>query len=90
MNQKFPRRMLELLQEMAEAKPDQAHGGPWQYADGTPMQQDAQAALEWLMDAGNDRSIALGARQVVAQLQDSPKSALATLTGIIQKASATN
>lgn len=26
MNQKFPRRMLELLQEMAEAKPDQAHG----------------------------------------------------------------
>ena len=90
MSQKFPQRMLELLQQMAEVKPNLAHGGPWQYADGAPMQQDAQAALEWLVEAGNDRSIAHGARQVVAQLQDSPKSALSTLTGIVQQASATN
>lgn len=44
----FPQRMLELLQQMATEKPDVAHGGLWQYADGTPMQMDAQAALKWI------------------------------------------
>lgn len=90
MSAKFPQRMLELLQQVAVENPDAAHGGPWQYADGTPMQKDAQAALEWLGGASNDRRIAHGARQIVAQLQDSPKSALSTLTSIVQEADAFN
>lgn len=84
MSAKFPQRMLELLQQMAAEKPDAAHGGPWQYADGTPVQMDAQAALKWIRRAADDHSIAHGARQIVAELQDSPKSALSALIGIVQ------
>jgi hypothetical protein len=39
MSSKFPRPMLELLQQMASETPDAAHKGPWQHADGTPMQK---------------------------------------------------
>lgn len=85
-----PPRMSKLLQEMAQTQPGPVGQGPWRYADGTPMQNDAQDALKWINGAGVGQRVALGARRVVLELHDSPKSALSALTSIVQETDAFN
>jgi hypothetical protein len=43
----FPPRMLEHLREVAKRDPSD-NRGPWEYGDGSPMQDDADAALRWI------------------------------------------
>jgi len=48
--QGFPKRILDTLKDMADRNP-KGHRGPWEYGDGTPMQDDAEAALAWIAAA---------------------------------------
>lgn len=43
----FPPRILDTLRDMAERSPKGSRG-PWEYGDGSPMQDDAQAAIAWI------------------------------------------
>lgn len=43
----FPPRMLEHLREVAKRDPSD-NRGPWEYGEGSPMQDDADAALRWI------------------------------------------
>ena len=50
MSAAFPPRILALLKEMAERNPVGSRG-PWEYANGERMQDDADAALAWIAGA---------------------------------------
>lgn len=45
--QAFPPRMMELLEQVADRNPGAAKG-PWEDAQGLPMQDDADAAISWI------------------------------------------
>lgn len=43
----FPARILDMIKDMADRRPKPGRG-PWEYGDGTPMQDDAEKALRWI------------------------------------------
>lgn len=45
--QVFPPRIMELLEQVADRNPGAAKG-PWEDAQGLPMQEDADAAISWI------------------------------------------
>ena len=43
----FPPKILELLHEVADRRGTEFHG-PWEDANGDPLQDDADAAIAWI------------------------------------------